>query len=180
MKLISILGMWAILGQSSPKSFSHLFSKFGQPQMDKDRREVRCWILSGNEFSSGHPSRCKYSSAVRCLTPFDRDVNLSQLPTTNLRREDKPRSPSIGRQFNLPHLIIAKTSKELRLRRPSSGKLPSSPHNKIDKLLRAERLSNILFDKDSRSRIHQISKLLRRVLFCKNPSGSSLTSQMSF
>uniref|UniRef100_A0A3N7G6W1 Uncharacterized protein n=1 Tax=Populus trichocarpa TaxID=3694 RepID=A0A3N7G6W1_POPTR len=131
--------------------------------MNRDRREVRCWILSGNEFSSGQLTSSKSSSTVRCRTPSDRDVNLSQPTTDNLRREDKPHSPFIGRQFNLPHLIISKTSKELRLRRPSSGKLSSSSQPPIVKLLRAERLSNTLFDKDSRSRIPPITKLSRRV-----------------
>uniref|UniRef100_A0A6M2EKJ8 Uncharacterized protein n=1 Tax=Populus davidiana TaxID=266767 RepID=A0A6M2EKJ8_9ROSI len=98
--------------------------------INRYRREVRCWILSGNEFSSGHLSRAKFSSAVRCRTPSDRDVNLSHNTTDNLRREDKPHSPFIGRQFNLPQAPISKTSKELRLRRPSSGKLSSflQPH----------------------------------------------------
>jgi hypothetical protein len=30
-----------------------------QSHIHRDRREVRCWIFSGNEFSSGHSLRCK-------------------------------------------------------------------------------------------------------------------------
>lgn len=42
------------------------------------QRELRCWILSGNDFIFGHSTRTKLSIIARCRTPPGRDANSRQ------------------------------------------------------------------------------------------------------
>jgi hypothetical protein len=148
-----------------------------QSQIVRDRREVRCWILCGNEFSCEHPWIYKCSRAVRYCTPLDKEASLSQPKTCNRRRECKPHNPLIGRDFNPPQLFICSDSKEFRFWRPS-GKLSSSSHSIRNKRLRANRLSS-WFDSDLRFLSLTISKRPRTAWFFTIPPGRCVKSQKS-
>ncbi|KAA3476405.1 hypothetical protein EPI10_010388 [Gossypium australe] len=109
-------GMWAMLGQSSPLTFSQRLCRWGHATIlsvssavrlripwgndiklqqfpianllskVRFRREERCWILLGNEGNSGH---------------------------SRINKEDKPRNPCTGRDTRLLQKVKYKSSKEL-------------------------------------------------------------------
>ena len=89
----------------------------------KERRVVRCWIPSGNEVNFKQPI-CKSSSAVKYWIPSDKELNLRQLKISNVRSEDKPCKPFIGKDKRLLQFLMRNSCKECRFWSPS-GRLSS-------------------------------------------------------
>lgn len=100
------IGMWAILGQSSPIPLLHFSSKRGQPKILNNFNDLRQGISLGNDVRFGQNPIRSFSSEVRLLIDSGKFIKLGKSSNVNDRKDLKQLIPS-GSDVRLGHLVIS-------------------------------------------------------------------------